>query len=127
MTRVVEGELETGDHEHPVRPRGAGRLAVDLGEVERERHLVDGREGGAFLLAPRVVGADDVVGDAEHIEATSAVEIDELTNRELAVAPARMRVKLAEQWPEASSHRLHRRLPRHRHGDKSGCFAGRIT
>jgi hypothetical protein len=37
-----------------------------------------------------------VICDAEHVEATSTVEIDELPNRQLAVAPARVRVELAE-------------------------------
>ena len=117
---VVEGELEAGDDEHPVRSPGARGLALDLGEVERERHLVDRAEAEPFLHAPGIVRAHDVVGDAEDVEAGSSVEIDELGDGELAVAPARVGVELAEQWSEASSHCPHRDPGHPRRGEKSG-------
>ena len=43
-----------------------------------------------FLEAPRIVRAHDMVGDAEHVEAAAAVEVDELGDGELAIAPARV-------------------------------------
>jgi hypothetical protein len=44
-----------------------------------------------------------MVGDAENVEAVPPVEIDDLTERQLPVAPGCMRVQLAEQ--EIAAHR----------------------
>jgi hypothetical protein len=47
--------------------------------------------------------ASDVVSDTEDVEAARAVEVDELGNREVAVAPGGVSVQLAEE--RASAHR----------------------
>src|SRR5688572_19311485 len=92
---MVVGELEAGDHDHPVeRPRTLG-LAVDCGHVLGEHGLVEARGLGA----PRVVAPQDVIGDAEDVEPGAAVEVDELPEGQLAVAPSRVGVELAEQRP----------------------------
>ena len=101
---VVERQLEARDDEHSVRPPGARCLAFDLGEVAGPRLLAHGAEQQPFLFAPRIVGPHHVVGDAEHVEPVTSVEIDELGDGQLAVAPARMRVQLAEQRSETPSH-----------------------
>jgi hypothetical protein len=46
----------------------------------------------------------DVIGDAEHVEGVTPVEVDELPERERAVAPRRMRVELAEQRLDLPAH-----------------------
>ena len=45
----------------------------------------------------RIVAANDVIGDAEHVEAGLTVGIDELTDRLRTVAPGRVGVELAQQ------------------------------
>ena len=92
-------ELEAGDDKHPVgAPRALG-LALDLGEVQRETHLVDRAEASPSSRATGR-GAHDVVGDAEDVEAAAAMKVDELGDSELAVAPAGVGVELAEQGTE---------------------------
>jgi hypothetical protein len=44
-----------------------------------------------------VVVEQRVVGDREHVEAVSAVEVAELAHAEDAVAPGRVRVELAQE------------------------------
>jgi hypothetical protein len=61
-----------------------------------------------------------VVGDAQDVESAASMEIDELGDREHAVAPARVGVELAEERAEASPHRLQRERVRARAGQKSG-------
>jgi hypothetical protein len=46
---------------------------------------------------PPVVASQQVVGDAEDVEAVPAVEVGELGEGEQAVTPGRVRVELAEQ------------------------------
>ena len=47
---------------------------------------------------PGVVGANDVVRDAEDVESTGADEVDELAHGECTVAPRRVGVQLGEKW-----------------------------
>ena len=92
--RVVVGELEAGHEQEPVGRERAEALALDFGEV--------GAGGGGIHARapvperPRIVAAQDVVGDAENIEAGRSVEVDHRCERKLAVAPSRVRVELAE-------------------------------
>ena len=60
------------------------------------------------------------MGDAEDVEAAAPVKVDELCNGQLAVAPARVRVELAEKRAEASSHRSQGALWAPRRGEKTG-------
>ena len=94
---VVVGELRPGNDEKVVLRAGAPRFLRDLREVGRQPR---GREVAALAArgSPRVVAPDDVVGDTEDVEAMTAVEVDELADREQPIAPARVRVELAEQW-----------------------------
>jgi hypothetical protein len=48
--------------------------------------------------------AQDVVGDAENIEAGRSGEVDHPSERKLAVAPRRVRVQFAEQGARAFAH-----------------------
>ena len=91
---VVVGQLEARDHEQVVEHAGAGGLARELRQVRGEVPAVHA-----------ALAADDVVGDREHVEAGAAVQIAELAWRELAVAPRRMRVELAEQRLDLRPHR----------------------
>jgi len=100
---VVERQLEAGDHEHAVRSPRPCRLALDVREVLVPGCLLDRPEGEA-LSAPGVVVTYHVIRDAEDVEAAASVQIDELGDGQDTVAPAGMRVKLAQQWPQASSH-----------------------
>jgi hypothetical protein len=91
--RVVVRHLEARHDEHSVQsPRALG-LGVHGGEIRAEVRLVHAR----FGQVPGIVGAKDVIRDAEDVEAGAAVEIDELPQCQLAVAPGGVGVKLAEQ------------------------------
>ena len=68
-------------------PRTFG-LPADLGQVF-------GVDGGRDH--PSV--AHDVVGDAQHVEPGTPVEIDDVSQLEITVAPARMRVQPARRPP----------------------------
>jgi hypothetical protein len=92
---VVVGQLEPGQEEQPVERVGAHRLALDLREIARPHLLVD--------VAPV---ARRVIRDREHVEARAPVEVDEIGDGERAVAPRRMRVKLAEQRRRLDEHVL---------------------
>jgi hypothetical protein len=74
-----------------VRARSASRSIA--ARYEEKFRLVDAGLGHP----PRVGAAQDVVGDAEDVEARAAVEVDELAERELPVAPGGVRVELAEE------------------------------
>ena len=94
--RVVVGQLETQEDDEPVVPGGARGLGSHARRVGRPGPRIDcGRH--------RVVQANRMVGDAEHVEAVAPVEIDDLAERQLPVAPGRVRVQLAEQ--EIAAHR----------------------
>ncbi len=98
---VVERQLGAGDDKHAVagiRPAG---LALDVAHVCRPRLLRDANRMALPFsrTPPGIARRQDVVGDAEDVEAVPAVEVDELPNRQLAVAPGRMRVELAEERP----------------------------
>ena len=101
---MVERELQARNDEQSVRSPGARCLALDLGKVERERRLLDRAEVQAFFLAPGIVRPHHVIRDAEDVEAAPAVQVDEVGDGELTVAPACMGVELAEERAEASSH-----------------------
>jgi hypothetical protein len=118
--RVVEGQLEARDDEEPVGPPGTRGLALDLGEIERVGRCLDRAEAQAFLESPRIVRAHNVIRDAEDVEVTSPVEVDELCDRELAVAPARMPVELAQKGGRGFFSWLQRECQRWRRGEKSG-------
>ncbi len=122
---IVERQLEAGNDEHSVGSPGAARFPLDLREVAGPRLLVDRAEEKSLVLAPGIVGAYDVIGHAENVEPTAAVEVDELGDGELTVAPACVRVELAEQRSESSAHRGHRDRNRSEAVEKSGGFPGK--
>ena len=102
---MVVRQLDPREHQQVVERPCALGLGVDRGEVRGEAPFVDARLGHA----PGVVRADDVIGDAENVEAVAAVEIDELAEPKLPIAPRRMGVELAKQRPlHARSVRLGR-------------------
>ena len=70
---MVVRQLDPRKHQQVVERPCALGLGVDRGEVRGEGPFVDARLGHA----PGVVRADDVIGDAEDVEAVAAVEIDE--------------------------------------------------
>jgi hypothetical protein len=91
---IVVGQLKPRDEEQAVGRPGAVGLAFDRAEVVGER-----RSAGhlpARVAVGRVVPAD-MVGHAENVETVLPVEIDELGERQLAVAPRRVGVELAEE------------------------------
>ena len=100
--RVVVGELEAGQEQESVGREGAGALALDLREVGADVRSIDA--GAPVPERPGIVGAQDVVGDAEDVEAGRSVEVDHRPERELAVAPGRVGVELAEQRARAFAH-----------------------
>jgi hypothetical protein len=86
---VRVGQLEPRDHQQTVvAQRTLGHSADGL-RVRREGALVD-RPG-------RVVGADHVIGDRKDVESPHAVEVGQLLEAELSVAPGRVRMQLAEE------------------------------
>jgi hypothetical protein len=97
---VVVGELEPRQDEQVVvaaRPLG---LRSDLGEVVGVVPCVHAERESLC----RRVGADDVVGDGEHVEAVRPVEIDELGKGQCPVAPPRVGVELAQQGLDLPAH-----------------------
>ncbi len=56
------------------------------------------------LRDDRIVCAIGVVGDAQDVEAGRSVEVDDLANREVAVAPRRVCVELREQRGDLAVH-----------------------
>jgi len=100
--RVVVGQLEAGHQQQPVRRQCASPLALDLCAVLVEPVFVDARS--SVQGRPRVVRAQHVVGDAENVEAGSAVEVDQLRHRQLAVAPRRVSVELTEESRASRTH-----------------------
>src|SRR5262249_30632190 len=87
---AVVRQLEARNYYEPVLLESTFRLGTDLGDVRRPRPGIDGARH-------RVGEAHAVIGDAEHVEVVPAVEINELPERELAVAPRGVCMKLAEQ------------------------------
>jgi hypothetical protein len=87
---VVLGQLEAGDDEEPVFGGSTLGLCADRVEGRRPSPGVDrGRRG--------VAQRDRVIRDAEDVEAGLAVRVDEVAGRQVAVAPRRVRVELAEE------------------------------
>jgi hypothetical protein len=68
------------------RARAPRRLSADRREV-----------GGVALLRDHLAAGNHVVGDAEDVEAATAVQVDDLLKRQVAVAPCRVGVELAEK------------------------------
>jgi hypothetical protein len=64
--------------------------------------LVDAGRRGA--TAGRGVRPEDVVGDREDVEAGAAVEVDQLVERQLTVAPGGVRMQFAEKWSHLRPH-----------------------
>jgi hypothetical protein len=100
--RVVVSEFEAGHEQKPVGRERADALALDLREVGVDVGRIDA--GAPVPERPRIVAAQDVVGDAENIEAGRSVEVDHPSERKLAVAPRRVRVQFAEQGARAFAH-----------------------
>jgi hypothetical protein len=100
--RVVVGELEPGDDQQPEGRECSFTLLLDLVEIAGEALLA--HAGASVACGPRIVVTEDVVGDAEHVEARSSVEIDQLGERQLAVAPRRVGVELAQQCRPPHAH-----------------------
>ena len=84
--RIVVGQLEAGDDKHPVEPLGSRCLLADRGEVR-----------GVALLRDHLAAADHVVGDAEDVESATSVQVDDLVERQVAVAPCRVGMELAQK------------------------------
>ena len=84
--RIVVGQLEAGDDKHPVERLGPRGLLADRGEVR-----------GVALLGDHLAAADHVVGDAEDVESATAVQVDDLLERQVAVAPCRVGMELAQK------------------------------
>ena len=101
---VVVGQLEPGQEQQVVLPAGALGLRLDLCEVVGVVRGMDASER-CVVGQPRIVAAVDVVGDAEDVEAVASVQVDELGQRERAVAPPRVGVELAEQRLDLAAHR----------------------
>jgi hypothetical protein len=100
---VVVRQLEPWDEEEVVFVPGPRCFCLDLEEIGAV--VVDVNVTWAGVgLKPGVVGAHAVVGDAEDIEPAPPVQVDELWKRELAVAPRRVRVQLAEQRLDSPAH-----------------------
>ncbi len=87
---IVVGQLEARHHQQSVvaqRPLGGRVDGVEVrGVVTR-----------ADRVGVTVGGADHMVGDAEHVESPRAMEVDQLVEVELSVAPCGVRVKLAQE------------------------------
>ena len=110
---VVESELDAGHQEQAVLLSRPPRLPVDRIEIA----LV------CRLRQVRGSRREHVVGDAEHVEAVAAVDIDELGQRERAVAPRRVRVELTEK--RFPVHAPSVAAPDREPGEKSGERAGK--
>jgi hypothetical protein len=72
--RVVVRELEAGHEQEPAGRERASALALDLGEVGADVGGIHAR--APVPERPRIVAAQDVVGDTENIEAGRSVEVD---------------------------------------------------
>ena len=118
---VGVGQLDSGDQQQAIGlqcPLGLLRDRLQVGVVRR---AVDHRAG-------RVIRADDVVGDAEHVEAGHPVKVDQLLHGQGAVTPRCVRVQLAEQGLRRDRSSCHARmLPRTpvRRGGDAVCLRGR--
>jgi hypothetical protein len=78
---VVVGELEPGQDEQAVALARPARLVIDLGEIG----LV--ARGGDSIRRVGEISAANVIGDAEDVEPTRAIQVDERGQRERPVAP----------------------------------------
>jgi hypothetical protein len=87
---VVVGQLETGDHDQAVVGEGAVGFGADGSGVRWPGPDVDGVWRGVFE-------PDGVVGDAEDIDARLTVQVDELRQGQIPVAPGGVRVQLANK------------------------------
>jgi hypothetical protein len=100
--RIVVRQLEPRHEQESVGRECAGTLALELGEVGAHVRLVETR--ASVPERPRIVATQDVVGDAEDVEAGGSVKVDHRPEGKLAVTPSRMGVELAEQGAYASAH-----------------------
>jgi hypothetical protein len=82
------------------RPLG---LALELRQVLGV--ALGGQGVGALVRRePGIVGADDVIGHAEHVETAAAVEVDDLVDGQCAVAPGGVCVQLGKQRCDPRPH-----------------------
>ena len=101
----VVGQLDAGKHEQVVQGSRASGLAKNVRDV-RGMHLASYAACRPLRpIEPGIVGADGVIGDAENVEASAAVEVDELAHGEAAVTPRRVRMQLAEERLDSVPHR----------------------
>jgi hypothetical protein len=84
--------------------RARPALPLQVGEVGRILRGKDASPAALLLIEPGVVGAQNVVGHAEDVEAAAADEVDELAHARGSVAPGGVRVELGEQWGSTGSH-----------------------
>ena len=85
---VVPRQLQSRQHQQTIAAPGTFGLVADLGQVL----VVDsGRDHRSV--------AHDVVRDAQHVEPGTAVQVDNVGQLEIAVAPARMRMQVAAETP----------------------------
>jgi hypothetical protein len=98
---VVVRELQPRHEQRAVHRECPHLLASDLFAIGGEGLAVDART--LVLGGPGIVRAHDVIGHAEDVEAGGSVEVDQLRERELAVAPSRVRRRLPSSKPRRSS------------------------
>jgi hypothetical protein len=91
---AVVRQLDARDQEQVVERASPLTLIEDRLEIRVPGVL---SEGVSKSEPVRVVRGHDVVRDAEDVEAVATVEIDQLSKREAAVAPGRVRVQLTEE------------------------------
>ena len=117
---LVVRELDAWKDEHAVERLGPCGLAVELSEVGGEVAFMHARrklgQPPGFprplplvrfadrRLQRRIIGPNNVIRHAEHIETEAAVEVDELSDGQDSVAPGRMRMELAEKRLELRPH-----------------------
>jgi hypothetical protein len=83
---IVPRQLQSRQHQQTMTAPGTFGLVADLGQVL-------GVDGGCDHSSV----SHDVVRDAQHVEPGTAVEIDDVRQLEITVAPARVRVQLAQE------------------------------
>ena len=101
---VVPGELEPWNEHQAIPLARTPGFVVELGQVVGEDLRAHAALVALLRLQPRIITSTRVVGDAQDVEAAGAVDVDQLADREGAVAPRRVSVQLGEQRSDAGPH-----------------------